>query len=123
MRRLILSILIAAIAFLTTTFAGMAFFGMDGVMNTGHGYCTGTGCDAMPHDMSGADCIDQCLSSIPPSVPAAAPALALAIILTLALFFTEASIRTSFLPAAHRFREVIGKILLRQRLATVILRN
>ena len=126
MQRIFASILLAAVLFVATTFAGMAFFGMDAeMMGMNPSMCTGMSC-ATSHNMDthGVDCVGHCISAV---TPAAATPVSIAIsfillVIAIAFFFTPA-ISNSSEPLFQRWREGIGKLLLHQKLCTVILRD
>lgn len=128
MRRIFLSILAASTIFLTTTFAGMAVFGMGtSAPEAGHHEaCVGEACHAEPLQASGTECVDHCVAAIPPASVTTASSLAVTFV-----FFALAALAGVGLftvdrllaPGIRRWREGIGKVLLRQSLATVMLRN
>lgn len=126
MQRIFASILLAAVFFVATTFAGMAFFGMDSEMMGMHpSMCTGMGC-ATGHNMDarGVDCVSQCISAV--TLVAATPVSIafsfICLVVAIAFFFIP-PIANSFESFFQRWREGIGKLLLQQKLSTVILRD
>lgn len=125
MRRVFASFLAASIILLATTFAGMALFGMGAGMGMDHGTCAGADCHSMPHETSGTECLSHCLSLLPNSTPTLSFSLLASFVLALALVLVSGRLDagTRLAPKLRRWREGIGKILLRQKLATVILRD
>jgi hypothetical protein len=107
---LLLSIILALVSL---TYAGMGIFGM------------GSHSMSMDHGMAPVDCVEHCIATTSPiSVLPAAIAVPFLPTLAVALLALAASaLVDSALPFHGRWREGIGKRLLRQDLATVILRN
>ena len=127
MRRLLLSLLLALIVLVASTFGGMTIFGMHPAMagmddTLG---CAGDDCLTNHHmDTQGMDCLDHCISVMSPASVTPVPFDLTIVFLTetlIALSLTWLAIY--FLPAVERWREGIGKFLLHQHLATIVLRD
>lgn len=116
MKRLVHLFIASALLLFVTTYAGMAFFGMsdDAMKTMNHG--------AMTADM---DCLDHCLAAVVPFTAATSSVAVAFVIMVAATFLLSAGIFSSASASRslHRWREGIGKVLLRQRLASVILRD
>ena len=126
MRRILLPFLAVLLALTTTTFAGMAFFGMEETMVMDHGTCMGAACDSMPGATSGADCLNHCLSAIPQANPTAPLSLFITLAAAFVAFIVSSALLADsdrFVARSRRWREGIGKLLLQQSLSTVVLRN
>ena len=128
MKRAFLSFLLASILLTFSTLAGMAIFGMHGVMtHMDSDSCIGVACPTSG-DMgtTGTDCLDHCLSvassvtTVVTPMPFAFVFLLVAVALLLAEWLPTIS---TYAPSIERWREGIGKLLLQQNLSTVILRD
>jgi hypothetical protein len=125
MRRLLPAFLIVGLLLFATTYAGMAVFGMDPGTAIQHSDCMGTDCDALP--MSGTDCVNHCLSTLPISGPVSASSsllIVFAVVLLAALLVAARPHDTG--PAdlsRQRWDWDIGKLLLHRDLSTIVLRN
>lgn len=110
MPRTIASFLAALVVFLGTTFAGMTLFDMHEMGDMG------------THPMS---CVDHCLSTVSSLTSAVPVAGALLLLVVFLALFCREGLFPEFRVArnVYRWREGIGKILLKRQLATVILRN
>jgi len=112
MRAIIASFLAAAVFLFTATIAGMGAFGMG----------TMAGAD-MTHGPA-TDCVEHCLASVPDASTPAMPFLALAVLAVVAVVLPQAlHAVVAAAPLRERWREAFARLLLRQSLATVILRN
>lgn len=131
MKRLLIAFLAAAFLLLVTTFAGMSVFGMGMGMDAGVTEHAGRNADACvegghcadAHHSAPTDCVDHCLSSIPSASLPTASTLVLTAVLTVLVAVVQASLPVALVLAKALRREGIGKILLRRKLATVILRD
>lgn len=128
MKRVFLSFLLASILLTFSTLAGMAVFGMNGVMmHMDSDSCVGVACStAGDMGTSGTDCLDHCLSvaSSVTTVVTPMPFAFLILLAVVALLISEWSpVVSTFSPSLRRWREGIGKLLLQQKLSTVILRD
>jgi hypothetical protein len=125
MRKIVILMLAATILFALPAFVGSAMVGMgDGSMEKGMRPCIGSACPLMPAAPA-EGCLDHCLSAMAWFTAALPTAPLLAT--TMSIFFVVIFFATVCDPLVqtevHRWRNGIGKVLLRQRLATVILRN
>ena len=68
-------------------------------------------------------CIVHCLSAASTEFPTSPVVPAAVFVFALLLFFAAQSLLPAVEDKARSFTDVIGRLLLRQRLATVVLRN
>lgn len=128
MQRLAASLLALAITLLTTTFAGMAMFGMGAHavgMETDH-CMSGDHCEQSgTPDTSGMDCVNHCISATTTATTISASMVISFVLFVVFVFLSRNNNeqRSSPLYAFQRWREGIGKLLLKQQLAVVMLRN
>ena len=126
MYRLFASLVLATTLLLTTTYGGMAVFGMGTGTQMEHGSCVGESCHTEPGPgTAGMDCVDHCLSSIPvaTSVTPLASMVMMCVVLRMLAEVFEAAVVGRLRHARSRWREGIRKRILKEALATVILRN
>jgi hypothetical protein len=125
MKRLIAAFTAFSLGLLAATMAGMAVFGMGSTipMRMDHG-----GHHA-PAEPAAQDCASHCIAAAEAASLAVWPQLAdTGVASALALLFAAAlavilPLAADFRPARLRWREGIGKLHVRMKLATVILRN
>ena len=129
MQRVLVSFLLAAMLYMATTFAGMVLFGMGGQMaGMSAETCLLGQCASAAHAMDaagGLGCVSHCLSSAVPALAMPTP-FVLSFVLFVAaaaLFLFSSEFSKQVAPFFHRWPEGIGKLLLRQKLCTVIVRN
>lgn len=119
MKRVLLSLLLASILLTFSTFVGMSVFGMnDTMMHTDSDSCMSVTC--------ATNCLDHCLSAASSVTTFVTPLPITFVILlvVVALAFSDRlPTAASFEPSFRKWREGIGKLLLQQRLSTVILRD
>jgi hypothetical protein len=127
MKRAFLSFLLASVLLSFITLAGMTIFGMQGVMHMDADSCMGVSCSTDGDTgTSGTDCLNHCLSvassvtTVVTPMPFAVVFLLAVVVLLLAEWLSNLSI---YAPSVERWREGIGKLLLQQKLSTVILRD
>lgn len=102
--------------------AGLAPAGRGGSMEASFS-CLTASCPASGDDgMKTVDCIGHCLSVTASEFPAS-PILPALFVFAFALLLAVQSLFPLVEDRARRFTDVIGRLLLRQRLATVVLRN
>ena len=120
-------ILIVGILLLGSTFAGLSLFGMNHTMGMDsetclNGYCAST--SGMQDGMTGVTCIDHCLKTTAPETTVPTMLTLVFTVLFLTFYFSDRlKIPDTFLSAVHRWHGTIGKFILQQNLATVVLRN
>ncbi len=127
MKRVVLASILASVLLTFSSLGGMALFGMRGDMHMAPVVCADQVCAPTAHVVpTGTECLDHCLTvaSVFNTVVAPLPFVALLIVFFSFLLFSS-SFSFSFLSPQiiYRFREGIGKLLLRRQLATVVLRN
>lgn len=132
MRKVVSVWLAITLLIVTASFAGAAYFGMPGtMMNDAHSTvavagCAGDNCHghAAPRGMD-ADCLDHCLAAASTDVAPIQSDLAAATLLLaiFALVGARLASASAILTSRRRWAEGIGKILLRRKLATVVLRD
>ncbi len=125
MQKLLSKLLIVAAVFLSVTFAGMAFFGMESQsLAVGQGMCTNAPCEPMGHATDTANCLNSCIDQASPlaSVPVSFAALTLVLfaLWCLATFSSVTHPSTFIFP---RWGEGIGTFLRHAQLSTIVLRN
>ncbi len=110
--RLLPKILLVALLFMATTFAGMAFFGM------------GMGAVHMDHGVAATNCLNHCIDEVAPSTTLpAALAVPFLFLLAFCLLATVAPMLDRTVAPVRRWAEGIGKYLRHQRLSVIVLRN
>ncbi len=116
MRRALISFMSIVFLLFVMTYAGMAIFAAQGVMT-----------DAAHHGpvAMGLDCLDRCLSAVAPFTGAFSPLFVTAFsFVAFIMTFVATTPNVGVVRfSAHRWREGIGKTLVRQELSTIILRN
>ncbi len=125
MQKLVLKLIVAASLFLSVTFAGMAFFGMQSQsLAVGQGMCMSVSCEPMGHASGTADCLNSCIDQASPL--ATVPTTFVAVVLVLFGLWSIATLplvvgqtRSVF----SRWGEGIGKSLRHAQLSTIVLRN
>ncbi len=125
MKRLISTLIMTSILAFGALHAAMgAGFGdsAHGSMETGFS-CVFASCPTSGNNgMQDMDCVGHCLSAASTEFPASPVTPALTVVAIL-LFLAGQSLYPINQDRARRFSDVIGRLLLRQRLATVVLRN
>ena len=125
MHKLLSKLLIVAAVFLSVTFAGMAFFGMESQsLTVGQGMCMNASCEPMGHATDTANCLNSCIDQASPlaSVPVSFAAVAL-VLFALWRIATPSLAFTPFASVFSRWGEGIGKFLRHAQLSTIVLRN
>lgn len=85
--------------------------------------CSKASCPSAGDSMQVVDCVDHCLAAFT-SVSPSAPFVVLMVLFAAVLLVASLGRREDFRPdAVAALEEFIGKLLLRQRLSTVVLRN
>lgn len=130
MKRLGASLLALAITVLATTFAGMAIFGMNTQMigmNMEKDHCmSGNHCEqSNTPGTSGMDCVSHCISATTTATTTPVAAAMLFVLFAAFVYLSQDNKdqRSEPLFAFQRWRECIRKLLLKQRLAVVMLRD
>jgi hypothetical protein len=113
MRNALTAAVATALFLFAATLAGMGVFGM------------GTMAGMDMHHGPSTDCVEHCLASIPDAGSPTVPMLAGVVFVVLAVLLPRAEDAGAGRPSPvrQRWRDAFGRLLLRQSLATVILRN
>ncbi|MBI4457930.1 hypothetical protein HY633_03130 [Candidatus Uhrbacteria bacterium] len=126
MKRFIAVILLSLFLAFGALFAAMSA----GFVHSAHGSmaaapsCMTAFCPASENDgpTAAMDCFSHCLSAAVKEFPAS-PVLPALFFIVLLLMVSGRSLSTVFEDNVRRFSDIIGRLLLRQRLSTVVLRN
>lgn len=117
-----------AITLLATTFAGMAMFGMNTQMvGMDMDHCmSGSHCQqSNASDAGGMDCVNHCISATTTATTTSAAVVISFVLFLVSVFLLQDGKKRHSKPlyALQRWREGIGKVLLHQQLAGVMLRD
>jgi hypothetical protein len=99
--------------------AGFAHASMEGGSACMDASCPASETGGMQQAM---DCIDHCIAAVSPEYPAV-PLLPALFVVALLLLLAGQSPRPVVEDGVRSFTDIIGRLLLRQRLASVVMRN
>jgi hypothetical protein len=120
------SLIAASTLFVASTFGGMSIFGMHATMAAmDDGGCASSTCVSTHNmDVGDAACVSHCLSAAESTTATPVPlTLALVVLVVVLISFASIISPETFPRAIERWREGIGKLLLHQHLAPVMVRD